>query len=91
MSEIPLHTHTKNAISIGDSRSADWNSLKLHVTRDRTEYLTVALIEQSRGGHPRLDGRIRGLQVAWYPKYADYDLRLYALTTALAGVTQTRS
>lgn len=82
---------TKNAFEIGNNRSGEWRSLRLLVYRDSTEYLTVALVEQAKAGHPRLDGRIRGLQVAWFPKYADYDLRLYALTTALAGVVQTRS
>lgn len=91
MSEAPYLYHTKNAFEIGNNRSSEWRNLRLMVSRDSTEYLTVALVEQAKGGHPRLDGRIRGLQVAWYPKYADYDLRLYALTTALAGVSQTRS
>lgn len=82
---------TRNAFTVGNNRPGEWQSLRFMVYRDRTEYLTVALVEQAKGGHPHMDGRIRGLQVAWYPKYADYDLRLYALHTALAGVTQTHS
>jgi len=91
MSEIQHLPHVANAFEIANRRSSEWNSLRLMVYRDHTEYLTVALVEQARHGHPHLDSRIRGLQVAWYPKYADYDLRLYALHTALAGVSQTGS
>lgn len=86
MSEIRNLPPTKNAFEIGNNRSSEWASLRLMVYRDRTPFLTVALVEQGRYGHPRLDGRIRGIQVAWDPSLALVDLRLYALQEALSGV-----
>jgi hypothetical protein len=59
------------------------------VYRDHGPYLTVGLVSQSRGGHPMLDGRIRGLQVAWDPDLCEGNLQFYALEQALLGVTQT--
>jgi hypothetical protein len=80
----------RNRIQIGDSRSGEWRSCKLNVYRDHTDYLTVALIEQARNGHPRLDGRINGLQVLWDPRKAEGDLRLYALSLALSAALRPR-
>lgn len=90
MSDIRRIPVVRNRFELGSSRSTEWSSLRLMVSRDSTDYLTVALVEQARQGHPHLDPRIRGLQVRWFPEYCDYDLRLYAIATALAGVNQTR-
>lgn len=90
MSEIHPYINTKNRLSIGNSRSVEWQVLRLLVSRDRTPYLTVALIEQAKNSHPQLDSRIRGLQVAWDPALCSGDLRTFALQQALLGVTQTR-
>lgn len=89
MSEMPALPRVKNAFEIGDNRSSEWRSLRFMVSRDRTPFLTVALVEQAKHGHPHLDGRIRGLQVAWDPEMAVADLRLYAIYQALLGVAQT--
>ena len=91
MSEMRSLPRVFNAFEIANRRSDEWQSLRLMVYRDRTPYLTVALVEQGRHGHPRLDSQIRGLQVAWDPELAAFDLRLYALQQALLGVSQTRS
>jgi len=91
MSEIQSRIATRNQFNIGNSRSTEWCSLRLMVYRDHTPYLTVALVEQARKGHPLLDSRIRGLQVPWDPTLCSGDLRTFALQQALLGVTQTRS
>lgn len=90
MSEIHPLIRTRNLLQIGNSRSVEWQVLRLLVSRDRTPYLTVALIEQAKNAHPQLDSRIRGLQVAWDPALCSGDLRTFALQQALLGVTQTR-
>jgi len=90
MSEIQGRVPYHNAVTIGGRRSTDWETLRLLVTRNSTPNLTVALIEQPRHGHPRLDLYARGLQVPW-DRWVDVpDLRYYALERALAAVTQTR-
>lgn len=91
MSEIRPIPAGRNFFQIGNSRSTEWNSLRLMVYRDHTPYLTVALVEQAKQGHPHLDSRIRGLQVPWDPSLCSGDLRTFALQQALLGVTQTRS
>lgn len=90
MSEVVRNIPTRNRFEIGNSRSTEWSNLRLMVYRDRTPYLTVALVEQAKNGHPHLDSRIRGLQVAWDPSLCSGDLRTFALQQALLGVTQTR-
>lgn len=90
MSEMLHGTDVRNSFDLGNSRNGDWQTLRLLVTRNRSSYLTVAMIEVPKHGHPRLDARIRGMQVHWSPEPTIPDLRLYALAQALAGVSQTR-
>ena len=90
MSEIQSAGQTRNWFDTGNSRYGDWQSLRLLVKRDSSQYLTVALIEVPKGGHPRLDARYRGHQVLWDPRTSEGDVRLYALSVALSGMTQTR-
>ena len=89
MSEMQQLPPVRNAFDIASRRSAEWSSLRFMVTRDHTAYLTVALVEKSRDGHPFLDSRIRGLQVLWQPGHASKDQRLWAIYQALLGVSQT--
>lgn len=79
----------QNRIQIGDSRSPDWRSLRFMVHRDNTRFLTVGLVQTSGYGIERLDARWAGFQVPWHPEEAEGDLRLYALTKALQGLSQT--
>lgn len=90
MSEIQEWPAVRNAFRIGNSRSGEWKNLRFMVSRDSTPWLTVALVETPVNGHPRLDARIRGLQVAWDPRMSEGDARLYAIHQALLGVSQTR-
>lgn len=89
MSEIRREPLYRNTFDSGNSRNGEWSTLRFMVTRDRTDFLTVALIEVPKHGHPKLDARIRGLQVVWAPENRVDDLRLYALHIALWGVSQT--
>lgn len=89
MSEIRREPLYRNTFDTGNSRSGEWRSLRFLVTRDHLAFLTVALIEVPKHGHPRLDSRIRGLQVEWHPEDITEDLRLGAIRRALWGVSQT--
>lgn len=91
MSEMQREPLYRNTFELGSSRAQEWSRLRFMVSRDRTDYLTVALVEQASKGHPHLDSRIRGVQVLWHPELAYEDLRIFAIRTALLGVSQTGS
>lgn len=91
MSEMRREPLYRNVFDTGDSRHGDWKTLRFMVTRDRTDFLTVALVEVPAHGHPRLDARIRGLQVEWHPQDIREEIRLGAIRRALWGVSQTHS
>jgi len=89
MSEIHLNPLPRNHIEVGNSRRSDWRSLRFMVYRDSSPLLTVGLIETNGYGLQRLDSRWAGFQVMWHPEEAIGDLKLYALTKALRGLSQT--
>ena len=91
MSEIRREPLYRNTFDTGFTRSGEWKTIRFLVTRDSTDFLTAALVEVPAHGHPRLDSRIRGLQVEWHPEDITEDLRIGALRRALWGVSQTHS
>lgn len=89
MSEIHSSAPASNIIRVGNSRQSEWRSLRFMVHREVRPILTVGLVETSGYGIERLDARWAGFQIPWTPEEAQGDIRLYALTCALRGLSQT--
>lgn len=90
MSEIQNPLVARNVVRIGSNRPGSWQSLRLVVHRNSSEWLTVGLIETSWQGASALDSRVAGLQTTWFPERNEgQDLRYYALHRALLALSQT--
>jgi hypothetical protein len=90
MSEIRNPLVVRNRIEVGSSRPGTWQTVRLVVHRNSSDWLTAALIETSWQGSSALDSRLRGGQLAWDPAKSDVpDLRLYALSCAVSAFAQT--
>jgi hypothetical protein len=91
MSEIENPFVARNVIRVGDSRPGGWQSLRLVVHRNNSEWLTCGLIETSWAGASAFDARVAGLQTTWFPeRNSAQDLRVYALSRALLALSQTQ-
>jgi hypothetical protein len=90
MSEIQNPFVARNLVRVGSNRPGSWQSLRLVVHRNSTDWLTFALIETNWHGSSALDARVLGAQTPWFPERNDgQDLRVYALSRALLAVSQT--
>lgn len=90
MSEIQNPLARRNFVDVGSNRRGEWQTMRLVVHRNSTDWLTYAVIETSWTGRSAMDSRFQGGQVLWTPEdAAPLDLRLYALRRALWSAAQT--